>query len=318
MKKRAKKKKFPLLLVCTAAILSFHYVSHPEALPEPVTAFLSGIRESNGIFLSDLFPDSASLPAWSDSLPDSTPASSQPDSALDSTSPPAQPDSLPDSTSASSQPDTSLGNSPVPAWYESLPPYTGDPWIQINGGIPFFTEAELSTEAFEHYSDLDALGRCGPAYANVCPETMPTQPRGQIGTVRPSGWHTVKYDIISDRYLYNRGHLIGYQLTGENANDRNLFTCTRYLNVEGMLPWESRIADYVKDTGNHVLYRVTPYFHGENLVASGVLMEAYSVEDAGAGLCFNVYGYNVQPGIVIDYSTGDSHADAVLLAPGAD
>lgn len=292
MKKRAKKKKFPLLLVCTAAILSFHYVSHPEALPEPITAFLSGIRESNGIFLSDLFPDSASLPAWSDSLPDSTPASSQPD--------------------------TSLGNSPVPAWYESLPPYTGDPWIQINGGIPFFTEAELSTEAFEHYSDLDALGRCGPAYANVCPETMPTQPRGQIGTVRPSGWHTVKYDIISDRYLYNRGHLIGYQLTGENANDRNLFTCTRYLNVEGMLPWESRIADYVKDTGNHVLYRVTPYFHGENLVASGVLMEAYSVEDAGAGLCFNVYGYNVQPGIVIDYSTGDSHADAVLLAPGAD
>lgn len=292
MKKRTKKKKLPLLLVCAAAILSCHYVSHPEALPEPVTVFLSGIRENSGIFLPDLFPDSASLPAWSDSLPDSTP--DQP------------------------RPDTSLGNSPVPAWYESLPPYTGDPWIQINGGIPFFTEAELSTEAFERYSDLDALGRCGPAYANVCPETMPTQPRGQIGTVRPSGWHTVKYDIISDRYLYNRGHLIGYQLTGENANDRNLFTCTRYLNVEGMLPWESRIADYVKDTGNHVLYRVTPYFHGENLVASGVLMEAYSVEDAGAGLCFNVYGYNVQPGIVIDYSTGDSHADAVLLAPGAD
>lgn len=205
-----------------------------------------------------------------------------------------------------------------PSWYEALPPYSGEPWVTVNNGVPFFTEEEISTEAFEHYSELDSLGRCGPAFANVCPETMPTEPRGNIGMIHPSGWHTVKYDIIKDMYLYNRGHLIGFQLTGENANENNLFTCTRYLNVDGMLPWESQVAQYVQNTGNHVLYRVTPYFHGKNLVASGVLMEAYSVEDSGAGVCFNVYCYNVQPGIVIDYATGDSHEDAVFQAPGSD
>lgn len=204
----------------------------------------------------------------------------------------------------------------IPSWYTSLPPFSGTPWIPVNDGTPFFTEEALTTEAFEHYQELDELGRCGVAYANVCLDTMPTEPRGEIGMIRPSGWHTVKYDCIKDLYLYNRGHLIGYQLTGENANQRNLFTCTRYLNVDGMLPWESQVARYVRDTGNHVLYRVTPCYDGENLVASGVLMEAYSVEDSGAGVCFNVYCYNVQPGIVIDYATGESHVDAEFSAPG--
>ena len=138
---------------------------------------------------------------------------------------------------------------------------------------------------------------------------MPTQERESIGNVKPTGWHTVKYDVIADRYLYNRCHLIGYQLTGENDNEKNLITGTRYLNVEGMLPWENLVADYVEETGNHVLYRVTPYFMGDNLLASGVLLEAYSVEDDGAGVCFCVYGYNVQPGVLIDYATGESRLD---------
>lgn len=177
----------------------------------------------------------------------------------------------------------------------------------INFGEPYFTDEEKeSTEAFETYSELDELGRCGVAYANICEELMPTEERGEIGSVKPTGWHTVKYDQISGKYLYNRCHLIGYQLAGENANELNLITGTRYLNVEGMLPFENEIADYVKDTGNHVLYRVTPIFDGDNLVADGVLMEAYSVEDDGAGVKFCIFCYNVQPFVGIDYATGDS------------
>lgn len=160
---------------------------------------------------------------------------------------------------------------------------------------------------FETYSSLDALGRCGVAFANVCTDTMPTEPRGEIGSVKPTGWHTVRYDdLIDGMYLYNRCHLIGYQLTGENANERNLITGTRFLNMEGMLPFENMVADYVQETGNHVLYRVTPDFQGNELVARGVQMEGYSIEDNGAGICFNVYAYNIQPGIEIDYLTGDS------------
>lgn len=199
-------------------------------------------------------------------------------------------------------------------WYENLTEYNGNPWVVINDGIPFFTSEEITEGVFEEYSELDELGRCGAAFANICPEIMPDGERGQIGNIRPSGWHTVKYDVIADRYLYNRCHLIGYQLAGENANERNLITGTRFLNMEGMLPWENLVAEYVKQTGNHVLYRVTPYFEGENLVASGVLMEAYSVEDNGAGICFNVLCYNVQPGIVIDYATGDSALDETWTA----
>ena len=197
----------------------------------------------------------------------------------------------------------------MPSWYASVPPCTGESYVVVNGGIPFFTEDEITTETFEEYGELDLLGRCSAAFANISPRTMPEKERDSIGSVKPSGWHTVKYDIIPDRYLYNRCHLIGYQLTGENANEKNLITGTRYLNVEGMLPWENLVADYVRETGNHVLYRVTPCFEGSNLIASGVLIEAFSVEDQGEGICFNVYCYNVQPGIVIDYATGDSHLE---------
>lgn len=189
---------------------------------------------------------------------------------------------------------------------EDLATYSGQPYEEINGNQPFFTEDELVAESFEEYSPLDSLGRCGVAYANVGQDTMPTEERGNIGPVKPSGWQTVKYDCVDGKYLYNRCHLIGYQLTAENANKENLITGTRYLNVEGMLPFENLVADYVKETGNHVLYRVTPVFEGNNLVASGVQMEALSVEDKGEGVCFNVYCYNVQPGVVIDYATGDS------------
>ncbi len=191
-------------------------------------------------------------------------------------------------------------------WYENIPPYSGISSVSVNEGIPFFLAEEIPEGVFEEYAPLDALGRCGVAFANVCREIMPTEERGSIGSVKPTGWHTVKYEVIADRYLYNRCHLIGFQLAGENANEQNLITGTRYLNVEGMLPWENEVAEYVQETGNHVLYRVTPLFEGENLVASGVLLEACSVEDNGAGICFNEYCYNVQPGIAIDYATGES------------
>lgn len=194
--------------------------------------------------------------------------------------------------------------------FSQIPDYTGSPYTVLNDNEPEFDNGDFTTEAFETYSELDDLGRCGVAYANICQELMPTEKRGDIGMVKPSGWHTVKYpDIIKDRYLYNHCHLIGYQLAGENSNVKNLITGTRYLNVEGMLPFENEVADYVKDTGNHVLYRVTPIFDGDNLVASGVQMEAESVEDDGAGVKFNVYCYNIQPGIWIDYKTGDSRID---------
>lgn len=189
--------------------------------------------------------------------------------------------------------------------------YAGYAWKEINNNVPFFSDEEKTcTDAFELYSDLDQLGRCQVAYANICIELMPTEERGEIGQVKPTGWHTVKYPgIIDGNYLYNRCHLIGYQLAGENANEKNLITGTRYLNVIGMLPFENEVASYVKSTDNHVLYRVTPIFTDDNLVADGVLMEAYSVEDSGAGVCFNVFCYNAQPGIGIDYQTGDSWED---------
>ena len=189
---------------------------------------------------------------------------------------------------------------------KDIPQYSGDIYTTINNNIPYFTGNDYSTESFEHYSDLDSLGRCGVAYANIGIDIMPTAERGPIGQIKPSGWKTVKYDIVDGKYLYNRCHLIGYQLSGENANEKNLITGTRYLNVQGMLPFENKVANYVKETNNHVLYRVTPIYDGNNLLASGVLMEAKSVEDNGGGICFNVYVYNVQPGIVIDYADGSS------------
>lgn len=190
---------------------------------------------------------------------------------------------------------------------------TDEAYIKVNGNVPLFSDEEKKTAAaFESYSDLDALGRCGVAFACVGKETMPTEERGPIGSIKPSGWHSEKYDFVDGKYLYNRCHLIGYQLTAENANEKNLITGTRYLNTKGMLPFENMVADYVKETGNHVLYRVTPVFEGKNLVASGVYMEAYSVEDDGDGICFYVYVFNRQPGVKIDYLTGDSVADGTV------
>lgn len=190
----------------------------------------------------------------------------------------------------------------------SIPAYSGTPYYEINGNVPDFTDEEKSNkEAFENYSDLDNLGRCGQAFANLCREMMPDDERGPIGQIKPSGWHTVKYnDLIDGNYLYNRCHLIAYSLAGENANEKNLITGTRYLNVEGMQKFEINVRDYILQTGNHVLYRVTPDFENDNLVASGVEIEAWSVENTGQGICFHVYCYNVQPGIMIDYTTGDS------------
>ena len=186
---------------------------------------------------------------------------------------------------------------------DSIPAYDGSPWVELNQNTPNFDPDALTPEAFEEYGPLDSLGRCTTAWANVCQGLMPTEDRESISSVTPTGWINREYD---GEYLYNRCHLIGFQLTGENANEQNLITGTRYLNVEGMLPFENMVADYVKETGNHVLYRVTPIFDGDNLVASGVEMEAQSVEDQGEGICFHVYCYNVQPGVTIDYATGES------------
>ena len=192
----------------------------------------------------------------------------------------------------------------------NVPAYSGKAYVAINNNEPFFTQADYTTQSFERYSELDALGRCGVAFANVGQDIMPTEDRSNIGNITPSGWNNINYgDLVDGGYLYNRCHLIGFQLTAENANEKNLITGTRYLNIEGMLPFENMIADYVKETANHVLYRVTPIFDGDNLLASGVLMEGYSVEDNGKGISFCVFCYNEQPGIVIDYATGESYAE---------
>lgn len=189
---------------------------------------------------------------------------------------------------------------------EEVPAYSGSPYVELDGNQPGFSLEERTTDSFETYSTLDALGRCGPAYACIGQDLMPTEDRESISSVLPTGWVQAEYDFVEGGSLYNRCHLIGFQLTGENANEENLITGTRYMNVEGMLPFENMVADYIKETGNHVLYRAAPIFEGENLVASGVVMEAFSVEDEGEGVCFHVYVYNVQPGVEIDYATGES------------
>ncbi len=209
------------------------------------------------------------------------------------------------SNAASTAPSASAASSAI----NPLSPeaYSGEAYCIINGNAPTFTENEIVEESFEHYSELDFLGRCGVATACIGVDIMPTEDRGTIGQVKPAGWHLAKYDIVDGKYLYNRCHLIGFQLTGENANEKNLITGTRYLNVTGMLPFENDVADYVKSTKNHVMYRVKPVYDGDNLLCDGVQIEAMSVEDGGKGLSFNVFCYNVQPGIVIDYLTGESH-----------
>lgn len=189
---------------------------------------------------------------------------------------------------------------------QNIPVYTGENFVVINDNKPNFREEDLITESYEKYSKLDSLGRAGTVIANIGIDLMPTEERGSIGGIKPTGWHTVKYDIVDGKYLYNRCHLIGYQLTGENANELNLITCTRQMNTKGMLSFENQVADYIKATNNHVLYRVTPIYEGDNLLASGITIEAQSVEDNGLGIRFNVYIYNVQTGIEIDYATGES------------
>lgn len=189
---------------------------------------------------------------------------------------------------------------------EDVPVYGGAPYVELDKNQPSFTAEELTEVSFEEYSPLDYLGRCGAAYASIGQDLMPTEKRGDISQVKPSGWVQAQYDFVDGKSLYNRCHLIGFQLSGENANECNLITGTRYMNVEGMLPFENLVADYVKETGYHVLYRVTPVFAGTELVARGVQMEALSVEDGGDGVCFNVFVYNVQPGVEIDYATGES------------
>ena len=204
------------------------------------------------------------------------------------------------------QPD--IADAPSYDSLEEIPEYSGAPYVVVNGNVPEFTEKEKnSTDTYEYYSPLDSLGRCGVTHACIGKELMPTEDRGDISDVYPSGWVQGKYDssLVDGGYIYNRCHLIGFQLTGENDNKENLITGTRYMNVEGMLPFENMVADYVKD-GNHVMYRVTPIFEEKNLLANGVQMEAYSIEDDGEGICFNVFVYNVQPGITIDYFTGEN------------
>lgn len=190
---------------------------------------------------------------------------------------------------------------------EEIPEYEGQPYVVMNENEPSFSDEDKNGPAYEYYSELDVLGRCGFAEAKISRELMPVEERGAIGSARPSGWHTVKYGFVDGKYLYNRCHLIGYQLTGENANERNLITGTRYMNVEGMLPWENEVAEYIERTGDAVMYRVTPIFEGANLLASGVQMEAESV--GSDEMRFNVYVFNVQPGIRIDYTTGESREE---------
>lgn len=194
---------------------------------------------------------------------------------------------------------------------DTIPEYSGEAYVAINGNEPDFAEKDLSTKSYEYYSELDHLGRCGVTVACLGQDLMPTEDRESISHVKPSGWIQGQYDFVDGKSLYNRCHLIGFQLAGENANEKNLITGTRYMNTIGMLPFENMVADYIKETGNHVMYRVTPIYDGDNLVASGVQMEGYSVEDEGDGIFFNVYAYNVQPGVEIDYATGENQVAAI-------
>ena len=223
--------------------------------------------------------------------------------------------------SGSGENESTAGGSQDPvrsATLDNIPAYSGTPYVVIDDNEPDFTEDELTDQSYESYSDLDELGRCGVAASNIGTDLMPTGKRGKIGQVKPSGWQTIKFDNVDGKYLYNRCHLIGYQLTAENANTQNLITGTRYLNTEGMLPFENMVADYIKETGGHVLYRVTPVYEGDNLVASGVQMEACSVEDRGESVCFNVFVFNVQPGIVINYADGTSRLASDSGSSGQD
>lgn len=249
----------------------------------------------------------ASFPQISDTSSSDTPPIS--DDSIESTPTSGESAEGTNTPEASSPVESEQNTSNTTFSISEVPAYSGAAYVAINGNVPYFTTEDLTTNSFESYSSLDHLGRCSTAYACVGQDIMPTEERGSIGQVKPTGWHTVKYDCVDGKYLYNRCHLIGYQLTGENANEKNLITGTRYLNIDGMLPFENMVADYVQETNNHVLYRVTPIFEGDNLLADGVMMEGYSVEDNGDDICFCVFAYNVQPGVTINYATGDSALD---------
>lgn len=313
-------KKMRLLPVIIAALLLFSCGQPRDTASEP--SYADSFEEKSLDGASS--PDSLSG-GQTDSLPESEASSSRQsaplqaseDSAVPSASRPdaETPETIEiDETAEKTSHQKSAPQIPeAPFSLMDAEPYSGQPCTVVNGNVPYFSDDELTADSFTLYSELDNLGRCGTTYACIGLDLMPTEERGSIGDIRPTGWHTVKYnDIIDGNYLYNRCHLIGYLLSGENANERNLITGTRYLNVQGMLPFENTVADYVTETGNHVLYRVTPIFEGDNLLASGVLMEAESVEDRGEAVSFCVYVYNVQPGIAIDYATGES-----AIAPDA-
>ncbi len=251
------------------------------------------------------------LSGCADTAQTEPPAAESTDSAVGSLS---DTKALTETNETKKEPSTEIGSSvpteisaPPALDIDKVPLYSGTPYTAINNNVPFFDESDYTTASYELYGALDTLGRCTTVMANVSVETMPTEDRGSIGQVKPSGWQTVKYDIVDGKYLYNRCHLIGYQLTGENANKENLVTGTRYMNVDGMLVFENMVADYIKEEReSHVLYRVTPVFVGDELVCRGVLMEAYSVEDRGEGISFCVFCYNVQPQITINYADGTS------------
>ncbi len=310
-------KKIRLLLIAIAALMLCSCIQPSGTASEPPNAD-SREKESPA---EASFPGNVAGSLTNEHLPEpDTPFLPEPDvsslSESESVSlPQTEISSLPEPEASSPQQSADLkfseeSASKIPRASFSLAdvePYSGQPYAVVSDNAPYFSERDLTADSFALYSELDESGRCGTAYACVGLDLMPTEERGTIGNVRPTGWHTVKYNgIIDGNYLYNRCHLIGYLLCGENANEKNLITGTRYLNVQGMLPFENTVADYVAETGNHVLYRVTPIFEGDNLLASGVLMEAQSVEDGGKGVSFCVYVYNVQPGITIDYTTGES------------
>lgn len=294
------KKTSRILALLSGLLLSLHSLSAPSA-----AAGLQGdlncdgqLTVSDAIMLARLIAEDSSLQISADGL-------AYADCNLDG-------DIFPDDltfllkTLANLTPDTPP-ESPYAFDIRDIPPADGSAYVTVNGNVPFFRLTDYPSESFEYYSPLDDLGRCGECVACIGQDLMPTEKRGEIGSVKPTGWHLVRYDgVVEGKYLYNRCHLIGFQLTAENANRSNLITGTRYLNTVGMLPFENETAQYIKATDHHVLYRVTPVFEGDNLVATGVLMEAESVEDNGAGLCFNVFCYNIQPQIVIDYATGES------------
>lgn len=267
-------------------------------LPTRITSALLAL----GIALSLVACGSAESVSSSTSLSDTDSVASIVSTALPDPAPTPDPTSEP-TTSPTAAPSTSSAFS-----LSDVPAYSGSPYVIVNDNIPFFFAEDLTTDPFETYSPLDSLGRCSVAFANVCQDIMPTEERESISEVTPTGWVNNTYDCVDGGYLYNRCHLIGFQLAGENANEKNLITGTRSMNVDGMLPFENMVADYVTETSNHVLYRVTPIFEGNNLLASGVLMEALSVEDQGEGIQYCVYCYNVQDGVVIDYATGENHA----------